>query len=313
MYVYHTTVSNLQYRQSWTIPHDVSWLNHVHYFRLSHPNPSIPVVIIAVNIILTTHHLSVHAVASGKYLGARRLAAYPPDSGIRMADPVMLLRNKCYMLIVEWQKRGLSHCHTLFWLDSKIQPDQFDKIIVLKLPKKDEDPVLFDIATKNMVHRPCVEESLTSLCMTNGICLTKYSRRFVTKIQTGEDWYPVYRRRDINKGRQVTTLSIWERMINIGNRWIIPYPPILCRSFNVEYFHSVQDIKYICKYINKGFFRVRNAYDEVENYLNRQYIRKSKALWRILEFPVHNRHPTIVHLAVHLEKEQWVYFSAKNI
>ncbi|XP_055918607.1 uncharacterized protein LOC129950708 [Eupeodes corollae] len=183
---------------------------------------------------------------------------------------------KCYMLTVEWQKRGLPHCHMLLWLNSKVEPDEIDKIIVAELPNKDEDPVLFEIVTKNMVHGPCGQENLTSPCMKNGICTKKYPRRFVTETQTGEDGYPVYRRRDVDNGRQIAALNVRGRTVNIDNRWIVPYSPILCRSFNahinVEYCHSVQAIKYICKYINKGSdqatFSVRNAHDEVENYLN---------------------------------------------
>ncbi|XP_055904241.1 uncharacterized protein LOC129940040 [Eupeodes corollae] len=228
---------------------------------------------------------------------------------------------KCYMLTVEWQKRGLPHCHMLLWLNSKVQPDEIDKIIVAELPNKDEDPVLFEIVTKNMVHGPCGQENLTSLCMKNGICTKKYTRRFVTETQTGEDGYPVYRRRDIDNGGQIAALNVRGRTVNIDNRWIVPYTPILCRSFNahinVEYCHSVQAIKYICKYINKGSdqatFSVRNAHDEVENYLNGRYISTSEAVWRILEFPIHDRHPTVVHLAVHLENGQRVYFSAENM
>jgi len=51
-------------------------------------------------------------------------------------------------------------------------------------------------------------------------------------------------------------MSIRGRTVTIDNTWIVPYSPILCRSFNihinVEYCHSVQSIKYICKYLNKG-------------------------------------------------------------
>ena len=69
---------------------------------------------------------------------------------------------------------------------------------------------------------------------------------------------------------------------------------------------SVQAIMYVCKYINKGSdqanFNVRNAHNEDKNYLNGRYISTSEAIWRLLEFPIHDRHPPVVHLAVHLEK-----------
>lgn len=54
-----------------------------------------------------------------------------------------------------------------------------------------------------------------------------------------------------------------------------PYNPYLLRTFsahiNVEYCHSVQAIKYICKYIYKksdsGTFSIENDVDELNNYI----------------------------------------------
>lgn len=39
----------------------------------------------------------------------------------------------------------------LVWSDSKIQIDEIDEIIVVELSNNHEDPVLFEIVTKNMV------------------------------------------------------------------------------------------------------------------------------------------------------------------
>lgn len=168
----------------------------------------------------------------------------------------------------------------LFWQENKIQPDETDEVIVAELPDKDNDPALFDIVTKNMAHRPCGKQNLTSPCMKNGIYSKKYSRHFVTDTQTGEDGRPVIGRRDIDNGGQVATMSICGRTVTINNTWIVPYSPILCQTFNahinVEYYRSVQPIKYICNYINnpsgQTTFGVRNAHDEVKNYLNGRYI-----------------------------------------
>ncbi|XP_045454816.1 uncharacterized protein LOC123664266 [Melitaea cinxia] len=92
--------------------------------------------------------------------------------------------------------------------------------------------------------------------------------------------------------------------------------PTFNAHINVEYCHSVQAIKYICKYINKGSdqatFGVRNPNDEVENYVNGRYISTSEAAWRIFEFPIHERHPTVLQLAVHLENGQRVYFTTET-
>ncbi|GFQ74261.1 ATP-dependent DNA helicase [Trichonephila clavata] len=43
------------------------------------------------------------------------------------------------------------------------------------------------------------------------------------------------------------------------------------------------------------------------------YISSNEAVWRILSFSIHERYPTVVHLAVHLEIGQRVYFTSENV
>ncbi|XP_050064546.1 ATP-dependent DNA helicase pif1-like [Aphis gossypii] len=43
-----------------------------------------------------------------------------------------------------------------------------------------------------------------------------------------------------------------------------------------------------------------------------RYVSSNEAVWRIFSFPIHERHPSVVHLAVHLENGQRVYFTAQN-
>ena len=47
--------------------------------------------------------------------------------------------------------------------------------------------------------------------------------------------------------------------------------------------------------------------------MNGRYISTSEAVWRLLEFPIHERYPTVVHLAVHLENGQREYFTSNNM
>jgi hypothetical protein len=53
--------------------------------------------------------------------------------------------------------------------------------------------------------------------------------------------------------------------------------------------------------------------DEIAQYLAGRYISSNEAVWRILSFPIHERSPAVVHLAVHLENGQRVYFTAANV
>ena len=86
---------------------------------------------------------------------------------------------------------------------------------------------------------------------------------------------------------------------------------------NVEVGNSVQAIKYITKYVNKGsdqaVFGVENENDEVDRYQAGRYVSSSEAVWRILDFPIHGRHPPVMHLPVHLENGQRVYFTEENV
>ncbi|XP_071575068.1 uncharacterized protein [Temnothorax nylanderi] len=190
-----------------------------------------------------------------------------------------------------------------------------------ELPDKERDPLLYAIVCKNMIHGPCGEHNTASSCMKNNRCLKRYPRNFIVETQTGNDGYPTYRRRSLENGGYIANLNIRGKIVRIDNRWIVPYCPMLTRCLqahiNVEYCHSVQAIKYICKYINKGSdqatFTVQNKMDEVKKYLNGRYISTSEACWRFFDFSIHERYPTVMHLAVHLENGQRVYFTENNI
>lgn len=54
-----------------------------------------------------------------------------------------------------------------------------------------------------------------------------------------------------------------------------------------------------------------NANDEISNFQMGRYVNTNEALWR-LSFQIHERYPTVVHLAVLLENGQRVYFTEAN-
>ncbi|XP_044582994.1 uncharacterized protein LOC123264012 [Cotesia glomerata] len=53
--------------------------------------------------------------------------------------------------------------------------------------------------------------------------------------------------------------------------------------------------------------------DEVTNYQAGRYISSSEAVWRIFRFPIHDRFPSVMHLAVHLENCQRIYFTEQDV
>lgn len=132
------------------------------------------------------------------------------------------------MFSVEWQKRGLPHRHIFLWLQTKIHPEEIDKIISAEIPNKDRDPILYEIVYKNMIHGPCDELNIRSPCMNNGKCSKKYPRKLVKDTQTGDDGYPTYRRRSPDDGSFTAILKVRGQIeIVVDNCWVVPYCPVL--------------------------------------------------------------------------------------
>nr|XP_053619327.1 uncharacterized protein LOC128680307 [Plodia interpunctella] len=219
----------------------------------------------------------------------------------------------CYMYSIEWQKRGLPHVHILLWLKDKLRPNQIDDIISAEIPDPDSDKVLHDIIVKNMIHGPCGPENPQCPCMKDGRCTKKFPCKLHSETVHNENGYPMYRRRAPADGGRTATVKLRNgSYATVDNSWVVPYSPILSKMFNahinVEVCSSVRAIKYICKYINKGsdqaIFNFRstehaNPVDEVQTYQSGRYVSSNEAVWRLLGFPLHERHPTVTHLGVH--------------
>ncbi|XP_067930639.1 uncharacterized protein [Watersipora subatra] len=202
--------------------------------------------------------------------------------------------------------------------------DEISNELLPEIPNRVEDPELFKIVTKHMVHGPCGQLNPGSPCMKDGTCTKKYPKALIKNTVTGINGYPLYRLRSADDGgftKQHTLRAVGEAYdITSDNRWIVPYCPLLSKVFNahidVEFCNSVKSIKYICKYVNKdsdqavfGLERDGAQADEVARYESGRYISANEAMWRIFSLLIHARHPTVQHLSVHLENGQRVYFT----
>jgi hypothetical protein len=107
---------------------------------------------------------------------------------------------RCWMYSIEWQKRGLPHAHILIWLKDKIKSDQIDSVISAELPDPQRDPRLFEIVIKTMIHGPCGAINPQCPCMENNKCTKRYPRQLLQNTETGDDGYPLYRRRSPEDG-----------------------------------------------------------------------------------------------------------------
>ncbi|KAL4112576.1 hypothetical protein QTP88_016331 [Uroleucon formosanum] len=222
-----------------------------------------------------------------------------------------------------WQKiqeallRGQKHYH---------RPDIIARVFNRKvkelmdlLTKRDLFGKMYDIVKTNMIHGPCGLLNKNSPCMKEGVCSKSYLVTFIQETQRGEDGYPKYKRRSTNDGGFKASI----KSIDLDNMWVVPYNPVLLRTFsariNIEITSLIKFIKYVCKYVTKGsdhaafgLGKTDNT-DEIKIYKSGRYISSSEAAWKILGFHIHDRYPAITHLDVHLENGQRVYFTVNNV
>nr|GEY44356.1 DNA helicase [Tanacetum cinerariifolium] len=122
--------------------------------------------------------------------------------------------------------------------------------------------------------------------------------------------------------------------VRVDNSYVVPFNRVLCMRYyariNVEYCGWTMVIKYLFKYISKRTDRVvanittpidetastSNSgpihIDEIKNFVEAKYIGPHEACWRILEFLIHYRDPTVLTLAVHSENMQEIRFRSKD-
>ncbi|KAJ9559006.1 hypothetical protein OSB04_013620 [Centaurea solstitialis] len=236
---------------------------------------------------------------------------------------------------IEFQKRGLPHCHTLLWVTSahKIKaPEEVDKFISAEIPDPNNDPRLYNIVSKLMMHGPCGLANTCAPCMVNGTCSKHFPKRYEQITRFDKDGYIHYSRK--NDGR-----FVMRNDIKLDNSYVVPYNRRLCLVFdahiNVEYCGWNMMIKYLFKYISKGADRIRaqitqsldehsnntpnktKQINEIQNFVDARFICPHEAAWRIFDFDIHNRNPAVQVLAVHLDKMQTITFkdtqSLRNI
>ncbi|XP_075658630.1 uncharacterized protein LOC142628404 [Castanea sativa] len=227
---------------------------------------------------------------------------------------------------VEYQKRGLPHAHILLFVhhdDKHPTAAEIDRIISAEIPDLNEDSLVYEAVKQYMVHGPCGSINLKASCMIENKCTKHFPKKFCSQTTVDEDGFPIYRRR--NNGRFVE-----RNEVKLDNRFIVPYNIELLVKFqahiNVEWCNCSRSIKYLFKYITKGPDRAtlileENLHidsstgmqhmtdtDEVKTYLNCRYVSAIEACWRIFEFPIHHREPTVQRLNFHNEDEQPVVF-----
>ena len=229
---------------------------------------------------------------------------------------------QAYVYVIEFQKRGLPHCHLLLTLDEEFKlrdPDAIDSMISAEIPDP-KDTLLFDTISRFNVHGPCGSEIPDAVCMDEGKCTKKYPKRFLETTTLAEDSYPIYKRS--NNGR-VIDLRRGHRIFQVDNRSIVPYCPYLSKKYNchinIEICSGIKYVKYLFKYVTKGhdcaLLRMdvsTGVYDEVSHFIDTRYVSACEGFWRMFKYPLHGTSHTIMRLLFHLPGARIVYFREGN-
>ncbi|GFS36770.1 hypothetical protein Acr_00g0047940 [Actinidia rufa] len=155
---------------------------------------------------------------------------------------------------------------------------QVDMVVSVEFPSPEDDPILFETVKSVMVHGPCGARNSNAPCLdSNGRCTKRYPRAFAEGITMDQDRYPIYHRR--NNGKVYTVKGQ-----DVDNRDVVPYNAYLSKMFNchinVEVCAGIRCVKYIHKYIYKGYnctTMVLGGVDEIQQYIDSRYIGAPKA------------------------------------
>ena len=220
---------------------------------------------------------------------------------------------KAWLYTIEGQLRCLKHAHILILLSIQLDVEDIDNIISAQIPDSEEKPDLYERVSKYMLHGPCGPGYPNSPCMENGVCSKGYPKDFQeeTKLPHDGHGYPIYARPKNEK-------FIEKDGFVYDNRWVVPYNEFILIKYdchvNTEFIGSFTTIKYVYKYVHKGFdvstvgVEEINDRDEVTRFINARTIDPYDSHWRMSQYRIQERFPAVQKLAIHTEGQHTVIF-----
>ncbi|KAL7111175.1 hypothetical protein ACP275_05G071400 [Erythranthe tilingii] len=181
---------------------------------------------------------------------------------------------------IEFQKQGLPHAHILLWLhndDKPKNPEEIDRIICAEIPDEENDRKMYQLVEKYMIHGPCGQVNLKSPCMKDRVCTKRFPKPFVQRTESDADGFIVYRRRE--DGRTFT-----KKKTTLDNGFVVPYNRVLLN----------------------GGAEIR---DEIKMYYDCRNLSACEAMWRLFNFDIHYRDPSVIRLSFHLPDHQSLVFN----
>ncbi|CAO4381268.1 unnamed protein product [Caenorhabditis nigoni] len=186
--------------------------------------------------------------------------------GKQIREPGMFGDVVWYNYSVEFQQRGMPHCHLLICLkDGIVETDQIDEIIsadVPDYPTDTNDPEYADnlryynLVKDNMTHFPCKNDP-SAYCMKEKKphwkqCSKGFPKPLAEQTTMSDNQYPTYKRSGTNK----FTLHRKNNIIEAGSEWVVPHCKKLLLKYeshiNVEIVSSIACFWKLRKNVGKG-------------------------------------------------------------
>ncbi len=175
--------------------------------------------------------------------------------------------------------------------------------------------------------------------MDDGQCTKSFPKEFVPETNSHEQQRVSNVSQDTG---QTHPLKRNNKMYQFDNRWVVPYNPYLCLKFNshinLEYYASLKTIKYLFKYMHKRYDCLGTEtitgrqgaqeqgaqgrqgaqeqgagsaikWDEISQFQDNRYVNAPEAFWRLSKYPLPYKSNPIKRLAVHLPREEPVFFT----
>ena len=223
-----------------------------------------------------------------------------------------------FVYTIEFQKRGLPHAHMVLFLADADKPrtaQDVDQLVSAEIPDPQAQPEFHETVKRHMMHGPCGELDPHCVCMENGECKKNFPKPLQQQTEVNVNGYPLYRRRGQHRAQL--------RRHTVNDSWVVPHNPHLLMKFNchmnVEVCTTVRSVKYIFKYIHKGndaaHVEIRQNHlnhDEILQHLNARYVGPHQAVFRLMQYKMHDRSHIIIRLAIHLPLQHNVYYQSGN-
>ena len=106
-----------------------------------------------------------------------------------------------HIAVIEFQKRGVPHCHILIWIENfECNCESIDRVICAEIPDRRVDEDLYQLVMDKMIHGPCndTQSSRHYSCRENkidGQCLRRFPKQFQSCTIFEDACFPFYRRR----------------------------------------------------------------------------------------------------------------------